>query len=93
MTKQIWKYELDIELNQTIEMPKGAEILTVQTQNGHPCLWALVDPKQPTEERHIEMFATGEPIHCDMGVYRTYINTFQSHDGLLVFHIFEYLGV
>lgn len=92
MDKQVWKYELKTELNQIIEMPKGAEILTVQTQNGHPYLWALVDPEQPKEERHIEVFATGEPISYGMGIDRKYINSYQLRGGSFVFHVFEYLG-
>ena len=70
-------------------MPKGAEILTVQTQNDTPCIWALVDPDSETETRHFEVYGTGHDIHCDMGIERKYINTFQIQYGLLVFHLFE----
>ena len=74
-------------------MPKDAEILTVQTQNGKPCLWALVDPKAETEIRVIEIFGTGHPVLSDMGTSRKYISTFQMQEGRLVFHVFEYTGV
>ena len=70
-------------------MPKGAEILTVQSQHDVPQLWALVDPTQPTEERCIEIFGTGHPIRYDMGVERKYIGTFQVDGGQYVFHAFE----
>jgi len=88
MKKQIWKFSLG-EGSNTISMPKGAEILTVQTQQLIPVIWALVDPSAEKEERHFEVFATGENIHCDMGVERKYINTFQIADGVLIYHLFE----
>jgi hypothetical protein len=66
-------------------MPEGAEILTVQMQNGEPCLWALVDAHLPTTNRKILIRGTG---HDASGVGR-YISTFQMKGGALVFHAFE----
>lgn len=95
MNKTIWKFELETTDNQKIQMPVGAEILTVQTQNETPCLWALVDPNEAKEDRFIEIFGTGHPIGYDMDVDvdRKYISTYQLHGGSLVFHVFEYTGV
>jgi len=59
MDKQIWKYPLETTDGQTIRMPKDSQILCVQTQFDRPCLWALVDPNQPLEDRHILIFGTG----------------------------------
>lgn len=88
MNKQIWKFE--INTNQiTIEIPKEAEILTMQTQNEKPCIWALVNPENKKELRHFEVYGTGHNIYYDMGIERKYINTFQLHNGDLVFHLFE----
>jgi hypothetical protein len=88
MEKQIWKFA--INLNKIIvEMPKDAEILTIQTQNETPCIWALVNPENAKELRHFEVYGTGHDILYDMGVERKYINTFQLDGGLLVFHLFE----
>jgi hypothetical protein len=72
-------------------MPKGAEILTVQTdeKNNHPTIWALVDPEQENEQRFFELFGTGHEIHSDMGVERKYIGTYQYQKGAFVGHIFE----
>jgi len=89
MTKTIWKFELEITDKQFIRMPKGAELLSVQTQSESPCLWAFVNPNGATEERCFEVFGTGHPIHCDIGIDRKYIGTFQIRDGALVFHVFE----
>lgn len=93
MDKTIWKFELEVTDNQVIEMPIGSELLTVQVQNGKPCLWALVNPTKNKEKRFIEMFGTGHEIHYDMGISRNYLGTLQFHDGLLIVHVFEYTGV
>jgi len=93
MNKTIWKFPLKVTDGQNISMPVGSEILTVQTQNEEPCLWALVDPKATTEIRFFEIFGTGHPVGYDMGVSRKYISTFQLRGGALVFHVFEYTGV
>ena len=93
MNKTIWKFELETTDNQTIEMPVNAEILTVQTQNEIPCIWALVDPTETKVKRFIEVFGTGHDIHYDMGVSRNYLGTYQLQGGSSVFHVFEYTGV
>lgn len=90
MMKRIYKYELTPVSPQTIWLPEGAEILTAQGQHGrNVCLWALVDPERPDEQRSFEVFATGEPVNVDMGVERRYLGTAQLESGRLVFHVFE----
>ncbi len=90
MNKTIYKYPLLVTDYQEVLMTFGAEILTIQTQDENACLWALVDPQETrVEYRNIETFGTGHPIHCDMGVSRKYISTFQLRGGSLVFHTFE----
>lgn len=87
----IYKYTLDITDTQTVILPKGAKILTVQMQHGNPQLWALVypNPNCPTEPRIIETFGTGNPVPLGE---RKYINTYQLSGGALVFHVFERLS-
>lgn len=91
MNKQVWKFELTTGYN-TVKMPKDARILSVQNQNGTPCLWALVNPDNPNQERVIEAFGTGHEIYCDMGIDRRYLDTVQFHEGSLVVHYFERLN-
>lgn len=88
MEKQIWKFEVSWN-ETTIQMPKDAEILTMQLQNGKRCFWALVNPKNEHELRYFEIYGTGHSIYYDMGITRKYIGTFQLEDGLYVFHLFE----
>lgn len=89
MKKSIWKFPIASPEQTTIKMPGGAEILTIQTQNGMPCIWALVNPENDTEERCFEIFGTGHDVPVDMGIERKYINTFQLNGGGLVYHLFE----
>ena len=93
--QRIYKYELKLNSGQNIEMPKGSEILTIQTQYGRPCMWCLcpIIEDGESECRNIEIYPTGAPIVSDMGATRDYLGTFQIENGSLVFHVFEYTGV
>lgn len=83
----VFKYPLMQADLQTVMLPVGAEILSVQEQHGGWQLWALVDPQAPvTERRKIRIAGTGHPIYENL---KKYINTFQMHGGMLVFHAFE----
>lgn len=89
MKKTIYKYDIKIDDKFEIQLPIGAEILSVQIQYGDPKMWVLVDPAAPIAPRVFEVFGTGHPIHYDMGIDRRFIGTFQIQDGRLVFHLFE----
>ena len=80
--KTIYKYPLNSH-DCTLQLPKGAEILTVQLQNGIPTLWALVNPTTVTEERHICIVGTGWDVEDTMKYITTYM------DGYFVWHAFE----
>lgn len=82
----IWKYPLIIEDEQTLQMPRGAVILSAQVQHGSLFLWAMVDPTQPHDERDIEIIGTGMEFS---EAPRNYIGTVQMAGGNLVWHIFE----
>ncbi len=100
----IWKFPLSVDDVQTVAMPQGARILTVQVQQGQPCLWAAVDSEQPVKPRTIRMYGTGHPIDPEdcyhwpldgpgprVPLPGGFIGTFQLNGGLLVFHVFEKL--
>ena len=84
----IWKYPLQATERQTVTMPVGAEILTVQTQHNRASLWAQVDDTQRPIERTIGIYGTGHPLPSGA---ISYIGTFQIDRGTLVFHVFEIL--
>lgn len=86
--KTIYKYPIGITDQQIIPMPAGANILTVQVQNGNPFIWAMVDTEAPTERVSIRVYGTGHSIGERSNL--EYIGTFQSmYGGNLVFHVFK----
>ena len=96
--KNIYKYVLDTAWNvigahkmpYTMELPKGAVILSCGLQNKENiCVWAKVDPNQ-TETVEIEfyIFGTGWPIPDDIDNGLQYIGTVMISDGLYVYHVF-----
>lgn len=89
MNKTIWKVQLETTDKQTIKLPIGAELLSVQVQNNIPCIWALVYPDMGKGNIQIEIYGTGHPIKDK--VERRFIGTYQLNDGELVFHVFEIL--
>lgn len=85
MQKVIYKYELNFKSVTTIEMPKSAEVLTIQMQNGIPCIWAKLNPDQEKQLRTFMLIGTGHSFE-DFGNLN-YIGTIQ--DSYYVFHCFE----
>lgn len=83
----IWKYELAITDYQTISMPEQALILSIQSQNGVLCLWALLSPTGNKVDRQFEVFGTGHLIPIGMSINREYLASVQQ--GVFVWHVFE----
>lgn len=83
---KVFKYPVPVADLFELEMPKDAQILTVQTQDEDMQMWALVDPESPTELRHFRLAGTG---HSIIHTVKRYIGTFQIRGGRLVFHLFE----
>lgn len=92
--KAIWKFPLPIEDEIDIEMPEGAEVLTVQEQPesglGSPLfVWALVDTEaNPYSRRRFKVLGTGNPADNLLRLDR-YIGTVQTAGGIAVWHIWE----
>jgi hypothetical protein len=91
---QIWKYPIDCDKLTNdglllLELPLGAEILTIQLQHKSPTLWAKVDTSLPLEVRRIHVYGTG---HTIQRVPLTYLGTVQMYSGGLVLHFFEEIG-
>lgn len=90
----IWKYKLSAEKVVELEMPMGAEILSVQSivniVDPNPkelaYLWALVNPGNPMEKRRFIIVPTGVDLDDED---RTYIGTFQMESGDVILHVFE----
>jgi len=85
--KTIWKFEFAGDFGPfPLNMPEGAEILSVQVQrNGRPCLWALIpDQDAAPKIRTFWLFGTGWSIGIE---HLQYIGTFQFYS--YICHLFE----
>ena len=96
--RTIWKFELDIVDSQVMLMPRGAKILTVQTQlvvepqdHNHvePHIWALVDPQTELVGHGFLVAGTGHTIDTKDAISGEYVGTFQMHGGALIWHVFD----
>ena len=85
---RIWKWTLAVTGLQTVAMPRGAQVLSVQMQGGAPQLWALVDEKAPTEPRTFATYGTGDPMP-EVANHGRFVDTYQMDGDSLVFHVFE----
>jgi hypothetical protein len=83
----IYKYCLELKNLQAVQIPRGAKLLSVQIQRGNLCVWALVDPGMPTENRLISVHGTGHPLSDDD--HGTFLGTVQMAGGDLVWHVFD----
>lgn len=86
MKGRIYKYPVTIDDVFDVEMPRGAQVLSVDVQGGRPQMWARVDPSAPVEQRRFQLRGTGHPLNGNEG---RFVGTFQMHGGSLVFHLFE----
>lgn len=83
----IWKFELEVTDEQSIEMPYGAEILSVQWQRDKLCVWAMVSPTTLSKSnRSFVIFGTGHSIPDNLNAQ--FLGTVQDNFGL-VWHVFE----
>lgn len=80
----VYKYPFYIEDEIVLEMPAGAKVIHVDTQDGQPCMWARVDTKSPLETRKFLLVGTGHPIE---GNPWRHVGTFQMPP--FVWHLFE----
>jgi hypothetical protein len=85
--KKIYKYELDITDNQTIDIPSDT-ILSVMEQNSKVVVYALVDTENVLLTTYeFGMNGTGNPINFDVDSF-TFLGTVKLYDGGLMFHVF-----
>lgn len=87
MSKTIWKFDIPFQDEFTLQMPMGAELLTIQTQHNFPKIWAIVEPNATVDNRTFRTIGTGH--FMPEGKIGIYIGTYQIHQGDLVFHVFE----
>lgn len=82
---KVFKYSLNMNKFQVIEMPARSEILCTNSQGEHANLWALTTKFNP-EKRYFRTARTGHPINHDI---IKYIGTCFLMDGSCILHVFE----
>lgn len=86
--KTIHKFELFLIDRNTIKIPVGAQILTVQTQKDALQIWAIINTEAKKEDRVFEVSGTGiELLPLNGSQRRVYLGTAQSK--AMVWHVFE----
>ncbi|MBD3282443.1 MAG: hypothetical protein GF387_02430 [Candidatus Portnoybacteria bacterium] len=86
--QSVYKYTIPVEDYFSLDLPKGAKVLTVQEQHDEPQLWALVEKGVSTEKRNFRLAGTGHPIE-EKPETLNYIGTFQLAGGSFIGHVFE----
>lgn len=84
--RTVHKYPLAAGVEQPVEMPQGAEILTVAFQGDNLVLWAKVDTDSPLRQRTFAVYGTGHPIPQKA---MEYIGTAHLVSLGFYFHVFE----
>lgn len=85
--KTVYKYKLKMHDLQPILMPMSAKPLHVEMQGPTPVLWAFVDTEEiEIFEYLVRIAGTGHEIEGFEA--ENYLNTFTTHNGELVWHVF-----
>ena len=89
--KTIWKFDLYSVAN-SVEMPKGAEVLYASMQGGSARVWALVDPDAPKVSRKVWILGTGGDC-SGLSPRAKYVNAFMDFSDIsrmtFVYHVFD----
>lgn len=90
MATTVHKIQLEFAGNNnplSIQLPIGAEMLTVAIQNNLTYLWYRCAPDDPLTERHIYCVGTGHL--APNKINGKYLSTILYLDGALVMHFFD----
>jgi hypothetical protein len=82
---KILKYTLGLIEQQNVIMPRQAQVLTAQLQNGKIQVWAMVDTAKAATPRKFWILGTGQPVPDDC-IGLPWVATVQMGD--YVWHVF-----
>lgn len=82
----IYKYYVPEENEFQLDIPKQAQLLSVQMQGEHAQLWVLVDPDAEVERRNFRVFGTGQVVDAGQFDGYNHVDTWQS--GEFAWHLF-----
>jgi hypothetical protein len=61
--KKIYRYQLKFKDRQTITVPHGADIISVDQKDGKLCVWAIVNPERGVcHDVEVLIIGTGNPM-------------------------------
>lgn len=86
----IWKFKIPLRPGAVaVEMPKGAEFLSLQWQKDYPHVWCAVEPHNDRELKYFQWVETGDTTPDAMT--SKYRGTLQSDEprGIAVIHLYE----
>ena len=79
----IWKYKLELVIEQMVEMPIDSKVLSANMQGDTLCIWVLVNENNKKTLHPVWIYGTGQLIDEPSG---RFIDTVQ--DGQYVWHVF-----
>lgn len=82
----VHKWKVMFEDEQTLTLPAGSDIVSVDEQNQGIVLYAIVTDSPKRENVKIYVHGTGHPVNKGA---RRFIGTVKMHGGSLMFHVFE----
>jgi hypothetical protein len=83
----IHKYYIPFGDQVVIQLPIGAKILCVHSQDNKPHLWALINTESKLEDRFFLITGTGRPVSVEN--MNKYLGTFFLYNDSQVYHFFE----
>ena len=85
--RTVWKITLN-QPEQDFDLPRGARVVHVATQDDNPCVWLDLDTSRIVQSRTFAAYGTGHLVPEDAA----YVGTARGVAGGLVFHIYEQDG-
>lgn len=88
--KAVHRYRLKGDWEETVRLPRGAKVLTVQARfDAHLDLWAMVDADLEQEDRVFMTVPTGARLDDRRAETLRWVGTVQLDGGVHVLHVFE----
>lgn len=84
----VWKFVLESQETQMLEVPLGAKILSTETQADNIVIYALVNTEQTEKEyKDVRVYGTGVEIPDVITEYN-FLGTAKLYNGSMMFHVF-----
>jgi len=88
--KSIYKYDIPIKDEFTLDLPKGAVFVSFMMQHDNPRAWFMVNTAEPNVEKRVFRLAgTGHNMNDSDGITLKPLGSVQMSGGSLIFHLLE----